>query len=142
VTGFLYHNTILKNKEIWSSYKLLPKKELDAGNKDAKDPNLVRILLAAEVVLRDAYQLYSNTSLDRKIIQQRANILNEFYARASGKADRFRYFKNTSTLVIYFITIKQLLVYYYRVIYCEGGYFTRAKLEQVLPRDIIQPTAL
>jgi hypothetical protein len=33
-------------------------------------------------------------------------------------------------------------VYYYRVIHCEGGYFTRAKLEQVLPRDIIQPTAL
>jgi hypothetical protein len=32
-------------------------------------------------------------------------------------------------------------VYYYRVIHCEGGYFTRAKLEQVLPRDIIQPTA-
>jgi hypothetical protein len=37
--------------------------------------------------------------------------------------------------------MKQLLVYYYRVIYCEGGYFTRAKPEQVLPRDIIQPTA-
>jgi hypothetical protein len=26
--------------------------------------------------------------------------------------------------------------------YCESGHFTRAKLEQVLPRDVIQPTAL
>jgi hypothetical protein len=31
--------------------------------------------------------------------QQRANILNEFYAGASGKADGFRHFKNPSTLV-------------------------------------------
>jgi hypothetical protein len=32
-------------------------------------------------------------------------------------------------------------VYYYRVVYCEGGHFTGAKPDQVLPRDIIQPTA-
>jgi hypothetical protein len=68
VTGFPYHNTMLKDEEIWSSYKLLPKKELDAGSEDTKDPNLVRILLAAKVVLRDAYRLCSDTSLDRKII--------------------------------------------------------------------------
>jgi hypothetical protein len=37
--------------------------------------------------------------------------------------------------------MKQLLVYYYRVVHCKSGYFTRAKLEQVLPRDIIQLTA-
>jgi hypothetical protein len=73
--------------------------------------------------------------------QQRANILNEFYARASGKADGFRYFKNTLTLVTYFTTIKQLLAYYYRVVYCEGGHFTRAKPDQMLPRDVIQLTA-
>jgi hypothetical protein len=73
--------------------------------------------------------------------QQRANILNEFYAGASGKADGFRCFKNASTLVNYFTTMKQLLVYYYRVVYCENGHFTRARPEQRLPRDVIQPTA-
>jgi hypothetical protein len=43
------------------------------------------------------------------------------------------------TLVTYFTIIKQLLVYYYRVVHYESGYFTRAKPDQVLPRDIIQP---
>ncbi|KAH7304130.1 hypothetical protein BKA65DRAFT_416330, partial [Rhexocercosporidium sp. MPI-PUGE-AT-0058] len=56
----------------------------------------------------------------------RANILNEFYIKASGKANKFRYYKNTSTLITYFIIIKQLLMYYYRVIYRKSGYFTRA----------------
>jgi predicted S18 family serine protease len=36
--------------------------------------------------------------------------------------------------------MKQLLVYYYRVVHYEDGYFTQAKPDQVLPRDIIQPT--
>ncbi|KAE8445096.1 hypothetical protein EG329_013811 [Mollisiaceae sp. DMI_Dod_QoI] len=141
LTGFPYHLTTLKDEEIWSSYKLPPKKELAAGSEDATDPKLVRILVAAEAVLRDAYRLCSDTSPDRKITQQRANILNEFYAGASGKANGFRYFKNASTLVTYFTTIKQLLVYYYRVVHCDSGHFTRAKPDQVLPRDVIQPTA-
>jgi hypothetical protein len=59
---------MLKNKEIWSLYKLLLKKELNAGSEDTKDPNLVRILVIAEAVLRDTYRLYSNILLDRKII--------------------------------------------------------------------------
>ena len=67
VTGFPYHMTTLKDEEIWSSYKLSPKKELDAGSKGTEDPNLVRILVTAEAVLRDIYQLYSNTSPDRKM---------------------------------------------------------------------------
>ena len=75
-------------------------------------------------------------------MQQRANILNGFYAGASGKADRFRHFKNASTLVMYFIAMKRLLVYYYCIVYCEGGHFTRARPEQVLPSNVIQPTAL
>ena len=141
LTGFPYHMTTLKDEEIWSSYKLPPKKELDAGSEDAEDPDLVRILVAAEAVLRDAYRLCSDTSPDRKMTQQRANILNEFYAGASGKADGFRYFKNASTLVTYFTTMKQLLVYYYRVVYNKDGHFTRAKPDQVLPKDVIQPTA-
>ena len=135
---------MLKNEKIWSSYKLLLKKEFDTGSKDAEDPKLIRILIVAEVVLRDAYRLCSNTSLDRKMTQQRANILNEFYAGVSGKADGFRYFKNASIFVIYFTIIKQLLIYYYRVIYNENNYFTGAQAElgkQILPVDIIQPTA-
>jgi hypothetical protein len=142
VTGFLFHLITLKDEEIWSSYKLLLKKELNTGSEDAKDPNLVRILVVAEAVLRDAYRLYSNTSPDQKMTQQQANILNEFYIRASGKVDGFRYFKNASTLVTYFTTMKQLLVYYYRVVYNKDGHFTRVKPDQVLPKDIIQPTVL
>ncbi|KAH9204426.1 hypothetical protein DL95DRAFT_247775, partial [Leptodontidium sp. 2 PMI_412] len=125
LTHFPSHMITLKDEEIWSSYKLPPKKELDAGSGNEEDPNLVRILVAAEAVLRDAYRLCSDTSPDRKMTQQRANILNEFYAGASGKADGFRYYKNASTLVTYFTTMKQLLVYYYRVVYCESGHFTR-----------------
>jgi hypothetical protein len=37
--------------------------------------------------------------------------------------------------------MKQLLVYYYRVVYCEDGYFTRVQSNQTLPGDVIQPTA-
>jgi hypothetical protein len=137
VTGFPYHLTVLKDEEIWGSYKLPPKREFDTGGEEAKDPNLVRILVAAKAVLRDIYRLYSDTSPDRKITQQRANILNKFYTRASGTVDGFRYFKNALSLVTYFTTIKRLLVYYYRVVYCEGGYFTRTKPDQILPRDVI-----
>jgi len=144
LTHFPSHMITLKDEEIWSSYKLPPKKDLNEGSENAEDPQLVRILVAAEAVLRDAYRLCSDTSPDRKMTQQRANILNEFYAGASGKADGFRYFKNASTLVTYFTTMKQLLVYYYRVVYSEDGHFTGAQVElgeQVLPADVIQPTA-
>jgi hypothetical protein len=61
--------TILKDKEIWSSYKLPLKKELDAGSENTEDPNLVRILVIAEAVLRDVYRLCSDTSPDRKMTQ-------------------------------------------------------------------------
>ncbi len=53
--GFLYYNTILKDKEIWSLYKLLLKKELNVGSENSKDPSLVSILLAAKAILRDVY---------------------------------------------------------------------------------------
>ena len=87
------------------------------------DPDLVRILVAAEGVLQDAYQLCSDSSPDRKMTQQRANTLNKFYAGALGRADGFRHFKNLSTLTKDFTIIKQLLVYYYCVVYSEDGYF-------------------
>ncbi|KAF8853058.1 hypothetical protein BDZ45DRAFT_749007 [Acephala macrosclerotiorum] len=119
--AFLYHTTTLKDEKIWSSYKLPPRKELDTGSKDAEDPSLARVLVVVET--------------------QRANILNEFYVEASSKANGFRYFKNASTLITYFTTIKQLLVYYYRVVHRESGHFTRVKLDQVLLKDVIQSTA-
>ena len=85
-TDFPFHLGKLKDEEIKSSYELPPQR---VPNTDAKDPDLVRIVAAAEAVLRDAYQLCSDTSSDWKMTQQRANILSEFYARASGKADGF-----------------------------------------------------
>lgn len=91
-------------------------------------------------MLRDAYQLYSDHSPKRKMTQQRANILNEFYTRASGRADGFWCFKNPSTLTKYFTAMKQLLVYYYRVVYKEDGHFTRSQPDQTLPSDVLQPT--
>ncbi|KFY96400.1 hypothetical protein V500_02461 [Pseudogymnoascus sp. VKM F-4518 (FW-2643)] len=113
---------------------------LSEGDEKA-DVDLVRIIHAAESVLRDAYALCSDTSPDRKMTQQRANILNEFYAGASGRADGFRYYKNPSTLVKYFSTFKQLLVYFFRVVYYEDGHFTRTNPEQRLPGQVIRLTA-
>jgi hypothetical protein len=55
LTGFPYYIATLKDEENWSSYKLLLKKELNAGSENAKDPNLIRILVIAEAVLRDTY---------------------------------------------------------------------------------------
>ncbi|PKK43131.1 hypothetical protein CI102_13474 [Trichoderma harzianum] len=81
------------------------------------DADLVRLLNAAEGILRDAYKLCCDRSPGRKITQQRARILNEFYSRATGKAQGFRSFKNASTLASYFRKIKELLTYYYRVAY-------------------------
>jgi hypothetical protein len=71
ITGFPYYLTILKDEEIWSLYKLLPKKEFNTGSKgieDTKDPNLVRILVIAKIILRDIYRLYSNILPDWKMI--------------------------------------------------------------------------
>jgi hypothetical protein len=123
--GFPYHLTMLKDKEVRSSYKLPAKKGLETGGEGVADLDLVRILGTAEAVLRGAYRLYSNTSPDRKMTQHRANILNEFYTGALGKAGGFQCFKNISTLFTYFTTMKQLLVYYYRVVYYTDGHFTR-----------------
>ncbi|KFY17364.1 hypothetical protein V492_00725 [Pseudogymnoascus sp. VKM F-4246] len=98
---FPSHTATLKDEEIWGLYKLPPKKEVEGGAEGATDPDLARILAAAEAMLRDAYELCSDTSPGRKMTQQQANILNEFYARASGKADGFRHFKNPSTLPLH-----------------------------------------
>ncbi|OBT60338.1 hypothetical protein VE03_10358 [Pseudogymnoascus sp. 23342-1-I1] len=101
-----------------------------------------------ESVLRDAYALCSDTSPERKMTQQRANILNEFYAGASGRADGFRYYKNPSTLVKYFSTFKQLLVYFFRVVYSFTRPSPTAEQKQAPtvgsrchgPRDVATPS--
>lgn len=141
-TGFHYHLAGLQDKEIWSSYRLPLKHDFTTLAMDSTPDIPRRIISAAEEVLREAYTLCSDTSPTRKMTQQRANILNQFYSGAAGKASGFRSWKNESTLVNYFTTAKQLLLYYYRVVYCADGHFTQADPEQRLPRDIIQPTTL
>tara|TARA_R110002033_G_scaffold159550_1_gene195849 strand:+ start:365 stop:532 length:168 start_codon:yes stop_codon:yes gene_type:complete len=53
---------MLKDEEIWDLYKLPPKKKLDISSEDAEDPQLIRILVAAKAILKDAYRLCSNIS--------------------------------------------------------------------------------
>jgi hypothetical protein len=152
-TGFYSHLEGLRDEEIKSSYTLPPKKVLDAcgmgrsievhaDGESGLDLDLVRILVAAEAMLRDAYGLCSDTSPARKMTQMRANILNEFYDGPGGrKGHGFRYFKNESTLSKYFKRIKEMLAYYYNVVYQEGGPFTRDRPDQRLPADVIEASA-
>jgi hypothetical protein len=135
--AFPSHLEGLGDEEIKSSYTLPREKEPGSDDEDA---SLITTLAAAEAVFRDAYELCSDASPNRKMTQQRANILNEFYAGASGKAAGFRYRKNASTLVKYFTVGKQLLVYYYRVVHRKDGHFSRTSPDQKLPQDVIQPT--
>lgn len=132
-TGFVSHLAGLRDAEIKSSYQL-PNRQRDG------DCQLVRICEAAELVLRDAYNLCSDMSPDWKMTQQRANILNQFSAGASGGADGFWYYKNASTLTKYFTTFKRLLVYYFRVVHSADRHFTQTQAEQVLPEEVIQHT--
>jgi hypothetical protein len=139
--GFLSHLVGLLDDEIYLSHQLPPAKELEGDGSNSLDPVLVRIVNATRSILRDAYQLCSDSSPQRKMTQQRANILNEFYAGASGKSDGFCPRKNESTLVKYFGTWTELVVYYYRVVYAEGGYFKGTSESLQLPQDVIQLTA-
>ena len=74
--------------------------------------------------------------------QQRAIILNQFYIGASGSSRGFLYKKDPSTLSEYFKIWKQLLAYYYRVVYSKSHQFTVTNPEQEpeLPQAIIEPT--
>jgi hypothetical protein len=137
----------LEDDEIKDSFKL-PRKTAKASknkdkdkdkDKDDGDRDLRRILDAAEAVFQDAYKLCSDTSPHRKMTQQRANILNKFYAGASDRSDGFRYYKNASTLAIYLRTWKQLLTYYYQVVHSKNGYFIRTSPDQRLPKGVIEP---
>ncbi|KAL7940363.1 hypothetical protein V8C42DRAFT_362771 [Trichoderma barbatum] len=150
-TGFPTHLQGLRDREIRSSYALPPKRVLDGhvsnagsgggGGGDCDvDADLVRLLNAAEGMLRDAYKLCCDRPPARKMTQQRARILNEFYSGATGKAQGFRSFKNASTRASYFRKMKELLAYHYRVAYRADRHFTRESDDQVLPGDVIELT--
>ncbi|RKK19065.1 hypothetical protein BFJ65_g571 [Fusarium oxysporum f. sp. cepae] len=164
-TGFPMHLQGLRDTEIISSYALLRSVDDDddaggdgdndddddgegeeEGGAGDMDIDLRRILAAAESILRDAYKLYSNKSPDRKMTQQRAKRLSNFRSddshMSSAKASKFRSFKNESSLTSYFRIIKQLLVYYYRVVYRDDSYFTREGENHIVPQDIIKTTPL
>ena len=133
-TGFPAHLAGLRDKEISSSYQL-PRPDRD------DEADLRRISNAVEGMLRDAYELCNDKSPECRMTQQRANILNEFYSGASGKADAFRSFKNPSTLVKYFSIFKKLLMYYFRVVGSVDGHFTRTQPKQRLPAEVIERTS-
>lgn len=83
-------------------------------------------------LLNYAYWLCSDTLTERKMRQQRANILSKFCAGASWSAEGFHSYKNTSTLKKYFTTCKQLLLYYFHVAHGNGQHFTPAAMQNVL----------
>ena len=138
-TGFHSHLKELLDEEIYGSYKLPSDRELEGGSFD--DPILARIIAGTRSLLNAAYELCSDTSPDRKMTYQRACILNEFYAGATGKSDAFRHYKMESSRVKYFNTWVQLAVYYYRVVYTKDGHFTRRRHDYQVPKDSIQVTA-
>ncbi|RBA14537.1 hypothetical protein FPRO05_03329 [Fusarium proliferatum] len=150
-TGFPTHLQGLRDTEIMSSYAL-PRSgdDDDDGEEEGSavdvDTDLRRILTAAEGTLRDAYKLCSDKSPDRKMTQQRAKRLSNFRNDdsyiSSVKASRFRSFKNESSLTSYFRITKQLLAYYYRVVYREDGHFTRGDESHAVPQDTIETTPL
>lgn len=147
-TGFVTHLVGLKDEEIYSSYQLPANDQ--AADDATTDTTLVRILNVAEGLLRDAYKRCDPSSKDQKMTQQRAIILNSFYASGSGgsgRSDGFRSYKNPSTLNKYFKTFKQLLVYFYNVTYATGdrgghSHFTRTQEDQCLPHEVVEYTRL
>ncbi|PNP58255.1 hypothetical protein FNYG_15130 [Fusarium nygamai] len=60
---------------------------------------------------------------------------------SSAKASKFREFKNGKSLKSYFRIAKQLLAYYYRVVFRDDGHFNRESNDQVLPGDVIETTS-
>ncbi|KAH7205220.1 hypothetical protein BKA60DRAFT_640411 [Fusarium oxysporum] len=60
---------------------------------------------------------------------------------SSAKASKFREFKNGKSLKSYFRIAKQLLAYYYRVVFRDDRHFNRESNDQVLPGDIIEATS-
>ncbi|EAQ91762.1 hypothetical protein CHGG_03697 [Chaetomium globosum CBS 148.51] len=111
---------------------------------DRCERDLRRILEAADTWLWKANDLVADGSMQRRMTHQRAQTLSDFAAGAGkkGRDIAFRCFKRAPTLVAYFRRMKELLTYYYRVVYREDGHFTRGTEAPAptLPRDIIEPT--
>jgi hypothetical protein len=132
-TGFPSHLAGLRDTEIQRSYQL-PSKQPDPNNEEnqEEEEDLARLLVGAESLLREAYDLCDDYSPLRKMTQQRAIILNQFYIGASGSSRGFLYKKDPSTLSEYFKIWKQLLAYYYRIVYSKSYQFTATNPEQEL----------
>ncbi|KAI8653626.1 hypothetical protein NCS56_01317000 [Fusarium sp. Ph1] len=149
--GLIDYFVGLRDLEIRSSYTLPPPPKPasrssdgngeDRGEDDGEGAasrgskaNLCRIVAAAEAHLRDAYALASDRSSEQKLTEQRAKRLSRFSEAAlSGTGNpsaSFRSFKNQSMLTQYFRRMKQLLVFYYRVVFYEDGHFTRDSDDQ------------
>ncbi|EXK78037.1 hypothetical protein FOQG_17267 [Fusarium oxysporum f. sp. raphani 54005] len=65
------------------------------------------------------------------------------YDMSSTNASNFRQFKNESSLRSYFRVAKQLIVYYYRVVFLDDGHFSRDdnKHDMQVPQDVIEATS-
>lgn len=102
-------------------------RDTDSNNYSENGNNLRRILAAAEALFRSAYILVSDRLQDQKIIYQYIQTLSDFASSTSkkGKDIAFRNFKNLSILTTYFRKIKELLVYYYQVVYRKDRHFTQ-----------------
>lgn len=140
----MHHIVGLADEEIRNSYALLSKRIFEDTDEDSSERELARILDAAKALRHDVYKLCSNSSPTCKMTQQRALILNTFYigAATGPTAKGFRLFKQVSMLTKYFTTMKQLLAYYYRVVYRHNSHFSRTQPEQQLPSDSIEVTPI
>jgi superfamily II DNA or RNA helicase len=122
-----------------------------SGRVAQAEGDIERIGAAVEQLLRSAYCLAADRSENRAMTQQRAQRLSDFAHAEGGSASRrskgFRSLKNEATLGTYFRKVRELLAYYYRVVYSEGGHFTRPPAggevgrKLPVPRDSIRPTA-
>ncbi|KAG5928076.1 hypothetical protein E4U60_007852, partial [Claviceps pazoutovae] len=154
-TGFAMYLEGLLDAEISSSFRL-PKKGCVNQEDEAETGDLLVILSTAESLFHDAYKLVSEKTGGQIISFPHMLVLSNFAAgdRKQGKDNFFRCYKKESTLVSYFQRMKELLVFFYRVAYREGGHFTvraepdaetvsptseRQEYTQ-LPQDIIRPT--
>ncbi|RSL77165.1 hypothetical protein CEP52_017736, partial [Fusarium oligoseptatum] len=143
-TGFADHLQGLRDVEIMRSYTLPggAKGQREGG----KVSDVQRIVAAAEAYFRDVNALCSDLSPTKKLTAQRARMLTQYSSEAAGgggTGDRPKLFggtKNRGSLKKYTRRMTQLLVFYYRVVFCEDGHFTREDDEQALPQDVIKPT--
>ena len=149
ITGFSTHLDGLYDAEIQSSYALHARSDenvvSNGSSENFSDSELRRILIAAEHTLRDAYRLCSDSSPHRKMTQLHALTLNHFRlgdARDIGatRGALFRASKHSNSMVACFRLTKQLLAYYYRVVYLSDGHFTNNTEGHALPHDVIKPT--